>query len=98
MIIKNKLYGKIIYTDNVYVNSNKINCIFINDGNVIVVVRKGSRNLIVNHARVNTKLSNTVIGAFMTGMRCYNFKFINNLLGKNKFYREIHRNLDATIN
>lgn len=81
-----------------YVDSNKISCTFVNEGDVIVVVRNGSRNLIGKHARVNTKLSNTVIGAFMTGIRCYNSKFINSLLDTNNFYREIHRNLGATIN
>lgn len=90
--------GKIIDADNVYVDSNKINCTFVNEGDVIVVVRNGSRSLIGKHARVNTKLSNTVIGAFMTGIRCYNSKFINSLLDTNNFYREIHRNLGATIN
>lgn len=34
----------------------------------------------------------------MTGIRCYNSKFINSLLDTNNFYREIHRNLGATIN
>lgn len=53
--------GKIIDADNVYVDSNKINCTFVNEGDVIVVVRNGSRSLIGKHARVNTKLSNTVI-------------------------------------
>ncbi|MCG2494390.1 restriction endonuclease subunit S [Staphylococcus epidermidis] len=90
--------GKLVDADNVYVDSDKINCTFVNEGDVIVVVRNGSRNLIGKHARVNTKLSNTVIGAFMTGIRCYNSKFINSLLDTNNFYREIHRNLGATIN
>lgn len=90
--------GKLVDADNVYVDSNKINSTFVNEGDVIVVVRNGSRNLIGKHARVNTKLSNTVIGAFMTGIRCYNSKFINSLLDTNNFYREIHRNLGATIN
>ncbi|MCI2863603.1 restriction endonuclease subunit S, partial [Staphylococcus hominis] len=90
--------GKLVDADNVYVDSNKISCTFVNEGDVIVVVRNGSRNLIGKHARVNTKLSNTVIGAFMTGIRCYNSKFINSLLDTNNFYREIHRNLGATIN
>ncbi|PTG22141.1 restriction endonuclease subunit S, partial [Staphylococcus chromogenes] len=90
--------GKIVDADNVYVDSNKINCTFVNEGDVIVVVRNGSRNLIGKHARVNTKKTNTVIGAFMTGIRCYNSKFINSLLDTNNFYKEIHRNLGATIN
>lgn len=90
--------GKIIDADNVFVDSNKINSTFVNEGDVIVVVRNGSKKLIGKHARVNNKHLCAVIGAFMTGIRCYNSKFINSLLDTSNFYKEIHKNLGATIN
>ena len=61
-------------------------------------MRNGSKKLIGKHARVNNKHLCAVIGAFMTGIRCYNSKFINSLLDTSNFYKEIHKNLGATIN
>lgn len=43
-------------------------------------------------------MPNTVIGAFMTGIRCDNPEFINALLDTKMFIYEINRNLGATIN
>ena len=43
-------------------------------------------------------MPNTVIGAFMTGIRCDNPEFINALLDTKMFIYEINRNLGSTIN
>lgn len=90
--------GEVIDADNVYVNSAAVNCERVRESDVIVVVRNGSRSLIGKHAQISKVMSNTVIGAFMTGIRHENASFINALLDSPKFTSEVERNLGATIN
>ena len=90
--------GQLVQADNVYVNSEVINCDNVMEGDVIVVVRNGSRSLIGKHAQVTSCMNNTVIGAFMTGIRSKQPKFINALLDTKQFTAEVSKNLGATIN
>lgn len=90
--------GEIIDADNVYVDSNVVNSRNVKIGDIIVVVRNGSRRLIGKHAMVKNKMCNTVIGAFMTGIRSKTPSFTNALLDTKQFSLEIHKNLGATIN
>ena len=90
--------GQIVDADNVYVNSNVVNCSNVFKGDIAVVVRNGSRSLIGKHAQIQKEMNNTVIGAFMTGIRSEQPSFINALLDSPKFYKEIEKNLGATIN
>lgn len=90
--------GEIIDADNVYVDTKAVNSQNVEIGDVIVVVRNGSRNLIGKHAFVKKKMDNTVIGAFMTGIRSKVPSFTNALLNSNQFAIEINKNLGATIN
>ena len=90
--------GEIIDADNVYVESNVVNCANVEIGDVIVVVRNGSRSLIGKHAQIKYHMENTVIGAFMTGLRSNQSQFINSLLDTQQFDFEITKNLGATIN
>ncbi|WEV38153.1 restriction endonuclease subunit S [Lactobacillus sp. ESL0680] len=88
----------IVDADNVYVNSNIINSEKVKNKDIIVVVRNGSKNLIGKHAQVKHSIKNTVIGAFMTGIRSENPYFISSILDTQKFHIEINKNLGATIN
>ena len=90
--------GQLVQADNVYVNSEVVNCNNVIEGDVIVVVRNGSRSLIGKHAQVTSCMDNTVIGAFMTGIRSKQPEFINALLDTNQFTAEVDKNLGATIN
>lgn len=90
--------GEITLNDNVYVESSVVNSPNVKKGDIIIVVRNGSRALIGKHAQIKNVMNDTVIGAFMTGMRSENPEFINALLGSFRFDYEIGINLGATIN
>ncbi len=90
--------GEIIDADNVYVDSKVVNSQNVEIGDIIVVVRNGSRNLIGKHATVKKRMDSTVIGAFMTGIQSKIPSFINALLDTKQFQIEITKNLGATIN
>ena len=90
--------GGIVLDDNVYVNSSTPLSENVKPGDIIVVVRNGSRALIGKHAQVRHEMPNTVIGAFMTGIRSRVPQFINALLSTPAFENEVAMNMGATIN
>ena len=90
--------GEIVDADNVYVNPSVVNSSNVQKGDIIVVVRNGSRALIGKHAKIEAFRPNTVIGALMTGIRSEQPAFVNALLSTQQFEREIALNMGATIN
>ncbi|GAA62413.1 type I restriction enzyme, S subunit [Pseudoalteromonas sp. BSi20311] len=90
--------GQLVQADNVYVAPEVVNCNNVEKGDIVVVVRNGSRSLIGKHAQVNSYMDNTVIGAFMTGVRGKQPEFINALFDTNQFTAQVDKNLGATIN
>ncbi|EOV2483576.1 restriction endonuclease subunit S [Enterococcus hirae] len=90
--------GEIIDADNVYISHEVVNSGNVQEGDVIVVVRNGSRDLIGKHAQIKRQMDNTVIGAFMTGVRSETPDFTNAMLDTQQFAVEINKNLGATIN
>ena len=90
--------GEVVDADNVYVNPQVVNSENVKVGDIVVVVRNGSRSLIGKHAQIKAFMPNTVIGAFMTGIRSECPEFTNALLNTSKFEEEIAMNMGATIN
>lgn len=90
--------GEIIDADNVYVNDKVATSENVQVGDIIVVVRNGSRALIGKHAQIKASMPNTVIGAFMNGIRSDHSSFVNALLDTSAFENEIAKNMGATIN
>ncbi|MDD6587274.1 MAG: restriction endonuclease subunit S [Anaerobutyricum hallii] len=90
--------GEVVDADNVYVNPQVVNSENVKVGDIIVVVRNGSRLLIGKHAQIKAFMPNTVIGAFMTGIRSECPEFTNALLNTSRFEEEIAMNMGATIN
>ena len=90
--------GEIVDADNVYVNDKVATSENVREGDIIVVVRNGSRALIGKHAQIKDSMPNTVIGAFMSGMRSEHSSFVNALLDTSAFENEIAKNMGATIN
>ena len=90
--------GDIVLDDNVYVDSSITLSENVKPGDIVVVVRNGSRALIGKHAQVRQPMPNTVIGAFMTGIRAKYPQFVNALLSTPAFDSEVAMNMGATIN
>lgn len=90
--------GEVISADDVYVNPSKATSENVKSGDLIVVVRNGSRALIGKHAQIKRSMPNTVIGAFMTGIRSDHSEFVNALLDTPQFKKEVDMNMGATIN
>ena len=90
--------GEIVDADNVYVSDKVVISENVQKGDIIVVVRNGSRALIGKHAQIKAFMPNTVIGAFMTGLRSEQSSFVNALLDTSAFEKEIAKNMGATIN
>ena len=90
--------GEVVDADNVYVDPTVVNSENVQDGDIIVVVRNGSRALIGKHAEIKGFKPNTVIGAFMTGIRSEHPSFLNALLNAPHFDKQIEMNMGATIN
>lgn len=94
----NVIDGEIVDADNVYVDSKIVNVENVKVGDIIVVVRNGSRSLIGKHAQIKNDMPDTVIGAFMMGIRAQQSQFINALLNTDQFDKNITANMGATIN
>jgi type I restriction enzyme S subunit len=90
--------GEISLLDNVYVKREVATSPNVKVGDIIVVVRNGSRTLIGKHAQINETMPNTVIGAFMAGIHTDEPGFMNVLLSTSRFDDEVNKNLGATIN
>ena len=90
--------GEVVDADNVYVSDKVVTSENVQEGDIIVVVRNGSRALIGKHAQIKASMPNTVIGAFMSGIRSEHSSFINALLDTSAFENEIAKNMGATIN
>ena len=90
--------GEISLSDCVFVDSNIVNTKNVEIGDIIVVVRNGSRALIGKHATIKREMPFTVIGAFMTGIKCKNPEFLNALLSTKRFDKAVNDGLGATIN
>ena len=90
--------GEFVDADNVYVNDKVVTSENVQEGDIIVVVRNGSRALIGKHALIKASMPNTVIGAFMNGIRSEHSSFVNALLDTSAFENEIAKNMGATIN
>ena len=71
--------GEVVDADNIYVNPQVVNSENVKVGDIVVVVRNGSRSLIGKHAQIKAFMPNTVIGAFMTGIRSECPEFTNAL-------------------
>ncbi|MEP7729285.1 restriction endonuclease subunit S [Marinomonas primoryensis] len=90
--------GKLAFDDNVFVKSDLKVKSKTKDGDILICVRNGSKNLIGKSALIKGRASNEAHGAFMSLYRCQYPDYIFQLFQTNEYYRQVNRNLGATIN
>lgn len=88
--------GLLSFEDNVYVKVDNYNAVQEND--ILICVRNGSRRLIGKNALINKSAEGLAFGAFMSIFRSPSNSFIHQLFNTERYYRTIHINLGATIN
>lgn len=86
------------YNDTVYVNRDIPSDLIIQDGDILICSRNGSKALIWKNVRLCNLSKNTTFGAFMTVFRTKNSRFISYVLRSNIFASQIETFLTATIN
>ena len=88
--------GRLSFEDNVYIYIEKYNPVKKND--ILICVRNGSQRLIGKNALIYKNFDNMGFGAFMTVYRSERNPFLFQWFDTEKYYKEIHKNLGATIN
>lgn len=91
--------GILTYADNVFVDVTDYNS--VKEGDVLMCVRNGSRSLIGKTAVIDKAAAGLAFGAFMVVIRSKsieNQSFLSQVFQTNIFFRDVHRNLGATIN
>ncbi|GAA4945452.1 restriction endonuclease subunit S [Algibacter agarivorans] len=89
---------QVTFDDNVYVNivDNKFNPVEEND--ILICVRNGSKRLIGKNALIKGKAIGVAFGAFMTVYRSSSNLFLFHYFDTVDYKKEVHKNLGATIN
>lgn len=88
--------GNLKLDDNVYVRVKSYNP--VKEGDILICVRNGSRNLIGKSAMIPKEAAEMAFGAFMSTFRSEWNSYIFYLLQTDYYNRQVHLNLGATIN
>lgn len=84
------------FEDNVYVRTDNYNPVQEND--ILICVRNGSKNLIGKNALINKENEGVAFGAFMSIYRSSFNRFLFHWFDTNEYREIVHKNLGATIN
>jgi type I restriction enzyme, S subunit len=90
--------GQIAFEDNVYVDLDVAKEYLTQENDILICVRNGSKRLIGKSLLIPKNLPKSTHGAFMTVFRGDSNKFISHWLKTPMFFKEVHKNLGATIN
>lgn len=89
---------RIVFDDNVYVNVNQGDFNPVQEDDILICVRNGSRDLIGKNAIINKESDGLAFGAFMTVFRSKYSKYLFHFFDTDSYKKAVHRNLGATIN
>jgi type I restriction enzyme S subunit len=89
---------KLSFEDNVYVDVDIPEKIRVKNGDILVCVRNGSRNLIGKCSLLDSRVEGQTFGAFMAVFRTEYYKFVFRQFQSNNIQRQINENIGATIN
>ena len=90
--------GKLAYHDNVFVNMQLPERVMVKEGDILVCVRNGSRQLIGKCALIDKAAVGAAFGAFMSIYRSDANKFIFYQFQSNSIQEQINERMGATIN
>ena len=89
--------GKLVFTDNVYVNMNIRKELLVQSGDILICSRNGSRKLIGKNAIIPSNLKAS-FGAFMMIFQCKTPEYVKFILDSEIFSYYLGTFLTATIN
>ena len=81
-----------------YVNIDVSEDSLTKEDDILICVRNGSKRLIGKSTIVSKNIPRATHGAFMTVFRGDSNKFISHWFQSEIFYKQVHKNLGATIN
>ncbi|KAB1157932.1 restriction endonuclease subunit S [Flavobacterium luteum] len=90
--------GQIKLGDNVYVKVKTGEYNPVNKQDILICVRNGSKSLIGKNALITEEAAGMAFGAFMAIYRSDFNNYLYQIFNTDIYYREIHKNLGATIN
>jgi type I restriction enzyme S subunit len=90
--------GRLAFDDNVYVDSTIPERIRVRNGDILICVRNGSRQLIGKSVRLDDRVTGQTFGAFMAVYRSDLNDFLQHFFQSSAFKRQIDAHLGATIN
>ena len=90
--------NQLAYEDTVYVNLEVSEESLTQENDILICVRNGSKRLIGKSAIIPKSLQKATHGAFMTVFRGNNNQFLSHWFQSTIFYKQVHKNLGATIN
>lgn len=90
--------GKLAYLDNVYVNMELSEPVIVKQGDILVCVRNGSRQLIGKCALIDKNAEGSAFGAFMSIFRTRYSVFVFYQFQSDLIQKQINEIMGATIN
>lgn len=90
--------GTLTFEDNVYVDSEIPERIVVQEGDILICVRNGSRRLIGKCALLDQRVAGQTFGAFMSVFRTPDSAFVFHQFQSSLIKRQIDENIGATIN
>lgn len=90
--------GQIKLGDNVFVKVKTGEYNPVKKDDILICVRNGSKSLIGKNALINAEATGMAFGAFMAIYRSDFNNYLYQIFNTDIYYREIHKNLGATIN
>ena len=90
--------GKLIYQDNIYVDIKVPVKLVTKEGDILIYVRNGSKNLIDKSALIDKQAEGSTFGAFMSMDRTIYSHYVFQVFQTHTIKAQINENMEATIN
>jgi type I restriction enzyme S subunit len=90
--------NRLAFDDNVFVSMDLPDRVIVREGDILICVRNGSRQLIGKCALIDAKTSGSAFGAFMSIYRSQSSQFIFYQFQSNIIQNQINEVMGATIN